>query len=323
MDPDSSPQAIERKVQFDIRLYFARRGCENMEKMEKNHFKLEYDQKHKMWFVIKNKDELTKNHKEIGEIVSGIMPENKGDRLCPVRSYRKYMEKLNPDNKFLWQLALQNPKDPNILFGLQHHGKNTLGKLMGLISEKCGLSQLYTNHSIRVTGITVLTRMKFSPSEIMSVSGHKSVQSLTNYQRTQPKQNITMGKVLYQSMTRKEDEMNAQELPAVPTKKAIEYPEARPVTTSHAQYATAIETPMLQNVNPEDAVIPFDNDIDQEVPDFDLVQFLDSLEKENNMELTKPKKVNVSTTTSNVVNNMPRSMFANCNIQNITFNIKK
>ena len=321
MDPDSGPEALQRKVQFDVRLYFARRGCENIDKMEKDHFKLEYDQKHEMWFVIKNKDELTKNHKEIGEIVSGIMPENKGDRLCPVRSYKMYLEKLHPENKFLWQKVLENPKK-DIWYGRQHIGKNTLGKLMGLISLHCELAQMYTNHSIRVTGITVLTRMKFTPSEIMAVSGHKSVQSLANYQRTQPKQKITMGKALYQSMTRMEEDMNMQHLPPNNQLKAIE--NVPTASTTEPRMALALTTPQPKNIQPAEAMIPFDDGLEQEVPDFDLVDFLDQIEKENKTTNTNTtgQNVAVSTTTSQV-QNIPKSMFANCNIQNITFNINK
>ena len=47
----------------------------------------------------------------------------------------------------------------------------------------------------------MLTRMQFSPSEIMSVSGHKSVQSLATYQKTRDKQKIEMSEGLFQSMT--------------------------------------------------------------------------------------------------------------------------
>ena len=301
MDPDISPISLQRKVQFDLRLYFARRGCENMEKMEKNHFKLEFDKKQEVWFVMKSKDELTKNHQEIGEIISGLMPENRDDRMCPVRSYRKYMEHLNPDNKFLWQKPLQNPKTPDVWYGLQYYGKNTLGKFMGEVSTNCNLSRHYTNHSIRVTGITVLTRMKFSPSEIMSVSGHKSVQSLTNYQRTKPKQKIQMGDVLHQSMRKSEENIQIGK----PTP-AIEYPEQNVVAPAQPK---------------ENSMVPYDPEFDQEVPDFDLLAILN--EVENGQEKRTDLAVSTTKTNTNVLNNVPRSMFSNCTIQNITFNIQK
>ena len=41
----------------------------------------------------------------------------------------------------------------------------------------------------------------------MSVTGHKSVQSLEVYQCTEKKQKMEMGNVLFQSFTRKEDDI--------------------------------------------------------------------------------------------------------------------
>ena len=45
LDPDLSVKSLQRKVQFDIRFYFARRGAENMDKMTKETFKLDFDAK--------------------------------------------------------------------------------------------------------------------------------------------------------------------------------------------------------------------------------------------------------------------------------------
>ena len=76
---------------------------------------------------------------------------------------------------------------------------------MNKISKECGLSMHYHNHSIGVTGIMVLTWQQLSKSEIMSVTGHKSVQSLEFYQCTEKK--MEMGNALFQSFTRKEDDI--------------------------------------------------------------------------------------------------------------------
>ena len=163
MDPKLSPQALQRKVQFDLRLYFFRRGMENIQDMKKDHFKMEYNTQTESWTVVKNKDELTKNHKEIGSVVSGVMPENPTDEMCPVKSYATYIDHLNPDNPYLWQVPLRNVDMINdeIWFGLGHIGKNPLAKFMSDVSVNCGLSKIYTNHCIRVTGASILTRMQF------------------------------------------------------------------------------------------------------------------------------------------------------------------
>ena len=87
MDPYRGAEHLQRKVQFDIRFYFCRRGCENMDKMKKNDFAIKFNNDTQEWYVIKVKDELTKNHRDMESLVSGIMPENKTDPLCPVKSF--------------------------------------------------------------------------------------------------------------------------------------------------------------------------------------------------------------------------------------------
>ena len=149
----------------------------------------------------------------------------------------------------------------------------------------------------------------------MSVSGHKSVQSLSNYQCTQAKQKVQMGQVLYQAMTRSENKItvpNRRELPST-TRPALQSP-----TVCHP--AASMATPLQGNFNPENALVPFNEDQD-EVSDFDLVSILNELE--NNPKETEANSVSVMTTQTNVLNNVPKSMFSNCTIHNITFNIGK
>ena len=339
LDPDLSPRSLQHKVQSDVRFYFARRGAENMDKMTKQSFKLEFHQKTETWYVVKNMDELTKNHKEIDEKVSGFMPENKDDKLCPVRSYKKYIEHLNPANTFLWQTALDNinPKNPDIWYTKQHIGKNTLDHFMTDISDKCKLSKIYTNHSIRVTGATVLTRLSFSSSEIMSITGHKSVQSLTRYQRTQKKQKISMGNVMHQCLTKQEDQI------IIPGQKAIEncdqlqqieyakVPVSPTVGNTVALYTPA-QIQNKENISAE--IVPFEpNFDDHDVPDLDLLEILKQVEESNEKNeipsaLITPTAAAMPPTTTaitsnQVLNNIPKSLFHNCNIQNITFNMSK
>ena len=59
MKPHKGPEALQRKVQFDLRLYFCRR-----DKMKKKDFALRFNSNKEEWYVIKVKDELTKNHWE-------------------------------------------------------------------------------------------------------------------------------------------------------------------------------------------------------------------------------------------------------------------
>ena len=323
MNPQNGAEHLQRKVQFDIRLYFCRRGCENMEKMLKDDFEMKFNQKNEEWYVVKIRDELTKNHREAESIVSGIMPENRDDPMCPFQSFKKYIQHLHPDNKYMWQKPLDNPHPsrPDVWYSRQHIGKNPLASFMSDVSKQCNLSRKYTNHSIRVTGCTVLTRCNFSHSEIMAVSGHKSVQSLAVYQKTKDTQKIQMGKALFQSMTREEENIDINQRKAIkpPAKlkqlPAPTYKNDNNNTMMAAQSERAlIPVQQKENVLPE--ILPFEAEFDNDISEIDLLSALCGVEQ------------NISTTTtvtntSNVVATAPRAMFANCHIGAININIAK
>ena len=55
--------------------------------------------------------------------------------------------------------------------------------MMPKLSLKYGLSERYTNHSIRVTSLQVLKDLNIEGRHIIRISGHKSVNSVQNYVR--------------------------------------------------------------------------------------------------------------------------------------------
>ena len=149
-----------------------------METMMVDKFTICSDPNNGLDYVCMVKDEL-KNHRDVDKGISvEFMPENLTNHWCPVRSFKMHFEHLNPANKYLWQTPLQNIQDENqtqVWYSKGHIGKNPLATFLSTMSKTCELSQIYTNHSTRVTGATVLGRMNFSPKQIMSVTGHKSV----------------------------------------------------------------------------------------------------------------------------------------------------
>ena len=73
------------------------RGQENVRSMTRDTFDIRTDADTGLKYVVKRKDELTKNHQgDDSESFSGFMPEYPGSELCPVRSFEKYVEKLHP-----------------------------------------------------------------------------------------------------------------------------------------------------------------------------------------------------------------------------------
>ena len=202
------PRSLQRKVQFDVRYFFCQRGSENIYNMKRDTFELGYIQETGMSYVFKAKDEKQKNHKEYhNPIITGYMPQLLDDtgrphKLCPVRSFENYTFTLNKDVEYLWQTpndAAFNRGEPKC-FKKGRVGEGKLGMFMQEISALCELSRKYTNHSIRVTGTTNLTQASFSPNQIMSITGHKSVNSLAMYQRVHGDEKVMMGVSLAYSL---------------------------------------------------------------------------------------------------------------------------
>lgn len=192
----SYPRGLFNKVQFDIRYYFCRRGQENIRCMNKDNFKVDTDSTTGRRYVVKARDELTKNHRgDDSSSFSGFMPERPGCPDCPVTSFEKYLSHLHPDCNALWQ----RPKEysdvqmSNIWYYNAPVGEKTLRVFMKTLSTRAGLSRQYTNHSCRTTGATVLSKYGFQPAQVMSVTGHKSVNSLTQYQHVSSEEKIVMG----------------------------------------------------------------------------------------------------------------------------------
>ena len=72
-------------------------------------------------------------------------------------------------------------------------GVNTLQVFMKTLSKELNLSQIYTNHDIRVTATTNLCRAGFSDVQVMAVTGHKSLASLALYRRVNNQEKNEMG----------------------------------------------------------------------------------------------------------------------------------
>ena len=132
---------------------------------------------------------MTNNHRECdNEVVTGFMPQMLNEhgiphKMCPVRSYKMYIGKINDNIPSLWQQPLKIfPTDIEAQwFKKQVMGHNPIDQFFSKLSMDTGLSKHYTNHCTRVTGTTNLTRSNFMAKQIMSVTGHKSIESLAIY----------------------------------------------------------------------------------------------------------------------------------------------
>ena len=197
-------------------------------------FKLEFDPNSKITYVRKVQDELTKNHHETDrELVTGFMPQLKSSdgtvsKLCLVRSFENYVDLLDKKVNYLWQKPKSKiPKNGLPWYIPQKVGHNTHEKFIGNISKEAKLSQHYTNHCIRVSGVTNLSRANFSAKQVMAVSGHKSVESLAIYQRVHEDEKMMMDLCLTYSLIQPQN-ASLPEIQPTPRKQlALTYPQTR------------------------------------------------------------------------------------------------
>ena len=198
-----TPWGLFNKVQYDIRYYFCRRGAENMHSMTKLSFVVNKDPETGRQFITK-RDELNKNHRwNDAAAHGGFMPETFTPD-CPVESFKKYLSKLDTDQDRFWCY----PKDSFLpeaecWFTKKPVGINTLKQFLPRLSTKCGLSKVYTNHSLRSTAATLLHQENFAPAAMQSVTGHKSLSSLAIYQHTSKQQKLEMADSLHEKISGK------------------------------------------------------------------------------------------------------------------------
>ena len=115
---------------------------------------------------------------------------------CPVKSYKKYLLKLNPAIKTLFQRPRLEADAHGPWYDAQVVGIKSLEKMMKNISIEACLSNIYTNHCIRATCVTTLDDAGFEARHIMAVSGHKSEASIRAYSRTKMRTKRKMSNVL-------------------------------------------------------------------------------------------------------------------------------
>ena len=92
------------------------------------------------------------------------------------------MSKLNPSCPGFFQKPKARFTTEDIVwYENSPLGVNKLGDMMKIISKGANLSQVYTNHSVRSSAITVLSDANVPDRHIMFVSGHSGEQSILHY----------------------------------------------------------------------------------------------------------------------------------------------
>ena len=200
-------------------------------------------------------------------------------KMCPVRSFENYLHKLNKNIPSLWQQPLKEiPQDPTAPWYIrQVMGHNPIDQFFSKLSYNVGLSKHYTNHCIRVTGTTYLTKRNFTVKQIMSITGHKSIKSLAINQK------VCVGISLTYSLLKLNEvaqlcPLNEEEIPPVLPNNNI------PTLPAPNQASIAPVVPEKQNILTENAVVLFVPEFDNN-DDVDLMTLIADIQNDNDDDL--------------------------------------
>ncbi|CAG2190184.1 KCTD1_15 [Mytilus edulis] len=177
-----SPDTLQNKVFWDVMLNFGRRGQEGLPELKSNSYHKLTDDKGMKYYTMAYNERDKTHHGVDGKenIKETRMYERPNDLNCPVHSLDLYLSKLSPKCSAFFQQTLVNPR-PDCWYAAQPIGKNKLASWMSRISKSADLSKIYTNHCIKATVATVLSRQGVDLLKIMSVTGHRNVKSLESY----------------------------------------------------------------------------------------------------------------------------------------------
>ena len=189
-----TPTTLQNKVILNILTHFGRRGREGLREMNTKTFSVNIsDEGNK--YVSHNYNELTKNHQDSGRqtevnMDTRLMSEQPGDPHCPVHSFEKYIQHLDPTCEHLFPYPLDHVtfmrsgnkwQGRGVWYSTRPLGVNTIGDKVKVLSKKVGLSKVYTNHCVRATVVTRLSRQGVEARKIRKVTMHKNDKSLDHY----------------------------------------------------------------------------------------------------------------------------------------------
>ena len=146
-------------------------------------------------------------------------------------------------------------------------GKNMLAEMMKRISEEAKLPTKYTNHSLRAYGITKLFKSDIPDKLIMEKSGHRSIEGMRKYQRTDALQELKVCNALENTKEKSATNLIAPiQTPAVIAPGSI--PGFSRCTYNNCNFQFVIQAP----IPPPQAPKP---SIEDEYKDLDLTHFFD------------------------------------------------
>lgn len=253
-------EILQHKVFVDLVYYMARRGKEGLRQLQKNWFEIKTDDQGTEYVEIVVNETTKKNQGDnLSAQATWIHDENNlmfaqpGDIRCPVESFKQYNQLLNPKIQDFFQRPSKNRKS----YDAMAIGKETLAGMMPVISQRANLSRRYTNHEIRKTTATGMKSGGIPEQRIAHMLKHKDMQSLSHYLAKptieEKRENATALYNYTRANTSKNDKAENSPQKAIEAPKEPQLPPVPQVQI----------IPNKENVSPENAIVPFDANLQE------------------------------------------------------------
>ena len=127
-----TPLSLQRKVFFELMLYYCRRDSENLREVTPNDFVIQ--ERNGVECMLKFSDEMTKNHWENQENQDEGLMIATGTPQCPVAAYKLNIQKLNPKCRWFFKGPKAKAPPTGTWFDNMVFCVKTLKKMMRRIS---------------------------------------------------------------------------------------------------------------------------------------------------------------------------------------------
>ncbi|XP_071802933.1 uncharacterized protein [Asterias amurensis] len=148
-----SPRGLQNKVFFDIMVYLGKSNRYRMQEMKPSDFTVARDNNYNQYVSKCGHSFSEDDH----EFTKGAMFEISNSDKCPVRSFQKYLSKLNPNRPDLfWQRPRETAPKTGPWYIDAPVGLHSLSDKVKIISTNAECRKVYTNDCLRITPVAVL-----------------------------------------------------------------------------------------------------------------------------------------------------------------------
>lgn len=183
----SNGKSLQNTLFYYLTVGFGFRGCHESRQLQWGDVTVKRNDEGREFLQFTERKSKTRT----GE--SGIKPRSFQPKLfetgtdrCPIKMYREFAkhrpQTMNePDSPFYLSVKTKYDVKDTIWYAAQAMGKNTLGKMMSNMADGAGLEGKITNHSLRRKTCQNLMSHGVAPMMICQLTGHRNVNSLSNY----------------------------------------------------------------------------------------------------------------------------------------------